>query len=113
MEFSLKLLNDNVDFTGLGVNGYTVIIQKEGLEIKDLENLMKILCEECYSINNVKLLGNSKVKIQGNIEDGVTIVDDIFSMIEAVKEEKSILISMLQQAGFYNSDIELIISKLC
>lgn len=112
MELNLKLSFDNMDFSTSCVDRYTVIIQKEGLDISGLEYLKKMLYEESYSIENIRLLGDGKVKIEGNIEDGVSVVNDIFDIVEAVSIEKDLLITKLKQCGFNNSDVKLVVSKL-
>lgn len=113
MEFNVKLSFDSMNFSSACIDSYTAIIQKEGLEINNLKDLMEVLYEESYSIEKIRLLGNNKIQIEGNIEDGIAIVDDIFSIVEAVKIEKDLLDTKLQQCGFYDSDIKLVISKLC
>ncbi len=110
MELNLKISFDNMNFSVACVDSYIATIK---MGIADLENLKCALAAECYSINNIKLLENNKIEIEGTIEDGVTVVDDIFSIVEAVKTEKDILTNILKQCGFHSFDVKLVISKLC
>lgn len=111
MEINLKILSDCDNFSEGCVSGYSAVIQKDNLKIKELEILKKIFLEESYSMDKIKLLDSNRIEISGEIEDGLLVVNDIPTIIQAAEEEKEVLNAMLQRVGFCNSDVTLVISE--